>query len=162
MLGVEYARIAKSGLLELSLVDDAAKWPAAATPVPTYWVPHASDEMPVVRENMRKRHRTPTLDLIGAWQKGETPNGTGAATIAAWCEAKGLQGAVWLATPPREPAIDQAAALELLRNLHPTDQRYQQTYVVRTPPQTQTPLRRYFRDAFGWLDDKLPAEIFAE
>lgn len=160
-LAVEYARLSRGGILELALVDDSGEWDAARHPHPAVWALHASDDLGVARDNLRVRKRVQPAQ-VGAWQMGERPTSDAGQIIAAWCEKKGLQGAVWCAAPPKVPALTADAAVAYVREMHPTDQAFARTYVQRTPAQIQTPFRARFREVFGWQDEALPAEVFAD
>jgi hypothetical protein len=160
-LAVEYARLSRGGLLELALVDDDTAWEAARHPHPTCWAPHAADDLTTARDNLRVRTRVQPAQ-IGAWQVGERPTTDAGQIIAAWCEEKRLHGAVWCAAPAKVPPLTADAAVAYVQEMHPTDLALARAYVQRTPAQIQTPFRARFREAFGWQDEVLPAEMFAD
>ena len=160
-LPLECARINKNGLLVMCLVEDAATW-AAVVPMPACWIVHAEQDVAAARQNLLQCERAVSLDHIGVWQRGQAPGPGAHGKVAAWATAKGLSGAVWAATPPRQPPFTADSAVEFLKGLHPTDQQLARLCVQKAPAQIQTPLRTRFREALDWQDEALPAHLFAD
>ena len=160
-LPVEFARKSGDGRLTLVLVHG----------VPTQrtlWGLSAFEDLEKAREDLQKREgnaHTP----IGSWTPNEPREGVIVGTVAAWCEAHGLDGAVWTALKPNwtkdtqpptpEEAIDYLVRLKRTQDLKNVLKAAEE-YLRLTPSQINTEIRKLARQQLGWEDTPLPSNLF--
>lgn len=161
-LPVEYARISDNGRLTLVIVP-------GTEPQRTLWAYSACTTLEDARENLRKREgKAVRIDRIGAWQAGSNMAGDATRrTISRWAEAKRLPGVVWTDLRPKdehgdEVAMPKAEALRYLSGLKGYKRRVAREYIIKTPRQINTEVRKLARERLGWADYPLPPDLFED
>ena len=149
MLPLEYARFSRSGALALCLLEGAPEQRAL-------WAVSARESVDAAVEDMRVRERAPDRDGVGLWRPGDAAPDGAAAAIAAWADSRGLDAVVWPGLPPRDPPPSADEVIELIRGMHPSDQRHLREHFERAPEDIRTPLRQRVFAAFGWSVQPLP------
>jgi hypothetical protein len=87
----------------------------------------------------------------------------GAADIAAWAEANGLDAVVWTALPPKFAGVDRKApesaqaAVDYLKGLDADTSAKAREYVEEAPAQIRTSFRAFFEEQLGWRAKRGPS-----
>ena len=149
-LPLEFARFADPPRIVPVLVEGAPLQP-------TFWTLSHKRSMLAAAADLAVREGVGTLE-IGQWSREESmrkPAGA-EALIAAWTEAKGLDGAVWRAIQPnlpdRSPGFpSEEQRLAFLRDLVATGRAQDaKDYFDRMPAQIRTPFQERVWREFGW------------
>jgi hypothetical protein len=160
-LRVEYSRISKSERLTL-VIHQGCRLQQ------TLWTPAVSDEIDVVRRNLREREGTYSRFIHSATAEGDFSAGVGAEVrnaIAGWLnEHRELQACVWTGLSSnwrevKDTDFSVANAIRYLRDL--PDPAAAREYIRNTPAQIQTEVRAAAREQLNWQDARLPAVLFA-
>jgi hypothetical protein len=105
----------------------------------------------------RERIRPQNIDRhIGFWTAAEQSAGVSSARIAVWSKAKGIEGVVWTALPPRfrdtvgrVPTAEEVVSF--LESLGQEQRERAEEYVRRASRQIDTRYRRIIEKQLGWL-----------
>ncbi len=154
LLPVEFADIPVSGKLTLVVHEESA-------PVRTYWNVLQTHSLEEAIENLREREECPDYGMIGALDLRMTPKGLLQQEIFSFLERSGCDAAVWTGVPSRfaERAgfeFSAGSAVKYLESLHAHEPRVfveALDYFAKTPPQTETVVRKLVRKRFGVVDE---------
>ena len=157
-LPVEFARRSKDGRLTLVLQASAAEQR-------TYWVLSKMDSLDAALENLRQREGTTPANIH--WARGEQGDRQAGndidGRVRLWLEERAdVDAAIWTGLPPTSPldgANTVAEAVAYLEQLEGELLERAREYVVKTPAQIQTAVRREMQRS-GWHDEELPSELF--
>lgn len=96
-------------------------------------------------------------EFIGLWPSYSPKHDVGAAAIAAWASAAGLDRVVWTALPPKFDNVngvvpkDAATVLAYLNTLEGETLERAREYVTRVPSEVRTPFRSAIEAELGWV-----------
>jgi hypothetical protein len=148
-LPLEFARTSRDGRLMLVLTEGGA-------PSPTRWVELDYATPQQAQEALAGREASGP-DSIGLWPGPEPRHAVGAADIAQWAAAQGVEAVVWSALKPRflgefgRVPTGPDEALDYLRGLDGETQAKAREYVVRAPAEVRTPIRDAIERELGWV-----------
>jgi len=120
--------------------------------VPVLWWPTSYTSLDEAAEQLRIREGKTRHAWIGRWPCEDNATYLHRHTIAAWATAKGLDGVVWTAIPPKWNGTDEVVPTldEILGHLHalgPVRGAKAYEYIRRAPDQIETPLRARLEEA---------------
>lgn len=152
LLPLEFARISGNKALTLVINLDSP-------PQQTYWVISGRKSTAEVRENLRERERCPTLTPIHALTRtgevfGNVPASV-VSVITAWLTARrDLDAVVWtgLGRKWERGPLTGPNVTAYLRSLDEPELSAAREYVIKAPPQIQTPMRAAIRMELEWED----------
>jgi len=161
LLPIEFARQSCDGRITLVIVP---KTLAEVTCVRTLWALMVANSLDEAISELAEREmpKKPDENRIGRWPCDPAEAKDFTELVEAWACARGLDGVVWTALPPkfdrengRMPGVD-----EVLEHLHELSADYDkwkraEEYVRRAPLQIDTEYRRRIECEFGWVP--LPA-----
>jgi hypothetical protein len=159
LLPVEYSRVSGNGRLTLVILPDAE-------PQRALWAYSSCSSLDDARENLRKREGKVKSRYIGIWERDATPGDDPTTrTVSRWAEGSNLESAVWTELPPRdrfgvERQMPAEEALDYLASLKDWKRRTAREYIIKTPGQIDTEVRRLARDKLAWTDYVLPNDLF--
>lgn len=158
LLPIEYARISSGGRLTLVVVPGLQEQR-------TLWAFSGYDKIDKAKENLKTREGTRT-EYIGVWEKDITPRRDPiVVSISKWAAEHGLAKVIWSSLPPldgshRERPMSAEEALVYLSSLPKEAKKKARQYIVRTPEQINTELRKVARAKLGWRDQHLSKRFF--
>lgn len=159
-LPVEFSRVSKDGRLTL-VIHPGSK------DQQTLWAAAVSEDISIVRENLREREGTDLHFIHSATAGGVFSDGVGKevrGVIANWLrDRRNLQGCVWtgLASNWKERQksdFSVSQAVQYLKNL--PDPSRAQEYLQNAPEQIQTQVRIAVREQLHWRDAELSPALF--
>lgn len=145
-LPVEFARKSKDGRITLVVSENTPS-------VDVLWTALAVQDMDEAKRALKEREDTVAKN-IGFWNVKDCSDHGEARTIAVWAAAKGFDGVVWTALPPKFPDISGKPScdevVEYLRTLEGSTRLAAEKYVRSAPDQIQTPYRDAIERELGW------------
>lgn len=126
-----------------------------AAPVMSLWAELDYASADSAREALAGREGC-NVQAVGLWPGAIPAHNIGAAQVATWAKAKGLDAAVWTALPPKfndisgQAPVSAEAAVAYLKNLNSAAAVAAREYVERAPAQVRTPFRVAFKEQLGW------------
>lgn len=168
-LPIEFARISMDGRLTLVINGDSPTQQ-------TYWASHLGQTLDEVRQDLKRRERAGSLNLIHHLSRnGETgvniPEQTRAIIMRWLSDHQDVDACVWTGFGSnwrqkfgRDFAVDDAIDYigGLINREHADSEIVVRTreYIEHAPAQIQTPVRSRLRELFGWADASLPMVLF--
>lgn len=150
-LPLEFARTSRDGRLTLVLTADGAR-------CPTRWV-ELDYATPAQAQEALAGREASGPDSIGLWPGPEPKHEVGAADIAQWAAAQGVDAVVWTALKPRflgefgRVPTGPDEALDYLRGLDAETQAKAREYVQRACADQRTTIREAIEQQLGWLPE---------
>lgn len=150
LLPLEFCRTSNNGRLTLVLVEGAHS-------VPSLWAELNYPDLNTAMEALREREGCPTLNPIGGWPDKLPKYGIGIDQIADWGKSVGADYVIWTALGPKFQdqnglaPLNAQEAIDYLNRLEPAPHSIAKEYVQKAPAQIDTPFRREFEKALGWI-----------
>ncbi|MGC1619958.1 MAG: hypothetical protein WA765_15825 [Candidatus Acidiferrum sp.] len=173
-LPIELARI--SGDKRLTLVIHPGS-PEESTPdQQTYWAMSEFGDLKAARKNLQAREGTASKHIHSLTADGQQEGAVDpeiSARMGEWLKAhRGLEAAVWTGLPSNwddeqkgrkftvEDAVQYLGELEGAKDEAKATYDRAREYLINTPSQIQTPVRRIMREKKGWKDSTLSGILF--
>lgn len=153
-LPIEFARRANNGRLTLVIHTGSVSQQA-------YWSVSALAQLDAARENLREREGSALAD-IHCVTRSEVPEQPAARLVHRWLVARPeLDAAIWTGLPATLEGEIVSQAVAYLTGLDEMSDTFRiaREYVVNTPPQIQTAVRRAMQ-LHGWTDAVLSEALF--
>lgn len=148
-VNVEFARQSQDGRITLVLVPDSLT-------VQSLWAQMDVADLNTAREALRVREGIGPKNAgnIGFWSPELEPPSETISDLREWAGARGIEGVVWTALPPKFDDLEQVPSvervIEYLSGLKGEVRNNAERYVRRAPRQIATRYRRQIEASLNW------------